>query len=184
VRNAIQVLLNAIDRDPSGVAVVRCPDLGLRDWLVQQVEGLAPTDAQPLRTDSVEVALGVPDRLALLIPGDERETVLELDASRDRILQEPERTQPIVLFLLRDGDGEAALRTEAPSLRSWVSGSDADPESLAQVDVPTERAAFERKHGLSPEAWLDRWRSGELLESGQNFRTAHDALLLEKREVP
>jgi hypothetical protein len=26
---------NAIDREPSGVAVILCPDFGLRDWIVE-----------------------------------------------------------------------------------------------------------------------------------------------------
>jgi hypothetical protein len=179
MRNAIQSMLNAIDREAGGVAIIRCPDYGLRDWLVEQVEGLVPTEAHALRATDVEAALGQPERLVLLIPQDEREAVLDLDASRDRIIEEPARTQPIVLFLLRDGDGERALAKEAPSLRSWISGSDADPEALAEINVPEERAAFEAEHGVKPEVWLARWRSGTLPESGASFRTAYDATLLE-----
>ena len=181
MRNAIQSLLNAVDRDPGGVAIVLCPDFGLRDWLVEQVESLVPEQAHALRVTDVESALAQPTRLVLLIPKDEREAVLDLDASRDRALQEPGRSQPIVLFLLRDGDGELALANEAPSLRSWIGGSDADPEKLAEIDVPKERAAFEAKHGVTPEAWLQRWRSGALPETASNFRTAHGAMLLEDR---
>src|SRR6187402_3360243 len=131
MRNAVQSMLNAVDREAGGVAMVLCPDFGLRDWLVEQVESLAPEAAHALRVSNVEAALAEPKRLVLLIPRDEREAVLDLDASRDRILQEPARSQPIVLFLLRAGDGERALANEAPSLRSWIGGSDADPESLA-----------------------------------------------------
>lgn len=181
MRNAIQSLLNAIDRDPGGVAIVLCPDFGLRDWLVEQVETLIPKDANAVRLTEVEAALAEPSRLVLLIPKDEREVVLDLDASRDRILQEPGRSQPIVLFLLRDGDGERSLANEAPSLRSWIGGSDADPEKLAEIDVLKERAAFETKHNLTPETWLTRWRSGALPETASNFRTAHEAMLLEER---
>lgn len=184
MRNAIQSLLNAIDRDPGGVAIVLCPDFGLRDWLVEQVETLIPEGTSALRVSEVEAALAEPTRLVLLIPKDEREAVLDLDASRDRILQEPGRTQPIVLFLLRDGDGERTLANDAPSLRSWVGGSDADPEKLAEIDVPKERAAFETKHGVTPEAWLAQWRSGALPQNGENYRTAYDALLIERREAP
>jgi hypothetical protein len=166
------------------VAVVLCPDFGLRDWLVEQVEGLIPGGASAVRVTQVEAALAEPSRLALLIPKDEREAVLELDASRDRILQEPGRSQPIVLFLLRDGDGEHTLAREAPSLRSWIGGSDADPEKLAEIDIPAQRAAFESKHSVTPEAWLAQWRSGLVPQNGENYRTAYDALLIERREVP
>lgn len=181
MRNAIESLLNAVDRDPGGVAIVLCPDFGLRDWLVEQVENLVPQQAHTLRVTDVEAALAEPKRLVLLVPKDERESVLDLDANRDRILQEPGRVQPIVLFLLRDGDGERALANEAPSLRSWVSGSDADPEKLAEIDPSKERAAFAAKYGMNPEAWLAQWRSGALPESALNFRTAHEAILLEDR---
>jgi hypothetical protein len=179
MRNAIESLLNAVGREAGGVAVVLCPDFGLREWLVEQVEGLVPDEARSLRVADVEAALAEPNRLALLIPNDEREAVLDLDASRDRLLNEPGRTQPIVLFLLRKGDGERALAIEAPSIRSWIAGSDTDPEKLAEIDVPKERASFEVRHLMTPEAWLLRWRSGALPETGDNFRTAHEAVLLE-----
>ncbi|WAS95052.1 hypothetical protein [Nannocystis punicea] len=183
MRNAIQSLLNAIDRDPGGVAVVLCPDFGLRDWLVEEVESLVSDGLNVVRVTDVEAALAEPTRLVLLIPGDEREVVLELDASRDRLLQEPVRTQPIVLFLLRDGDGERTLANEAPSLRSWIGGSDADPEELAEIDVPKERATFEAKHGLTPEEWLGQWREGALPQTGPNYRIAYDAMMIERREA-
>jgi hypothetical protein len=183
MRSAIQSLLNAIDRDPGGVAIVLCPDFGLRDWLVEEVETLIPEGANAVRVTGVEAALAEPSRLVLLIPKDEREAVLDLDGSRDRILQEPGRSQPIVLFLLRNGDGESTLANEAPSLRSWIGGSDVDPEKLAEIDILKERAAFETKHGVTPEAWLTRWRSGGLPESGENYRTAYDALLIERPEA-
>lgn len=181
MRNAIESMLNAVDRDPGGVAVVLCPDFGLREWLVEQLESLVPEEARSMRVSDVEAALGEPTRLVLLIPEDERVAVRDLDGSRDMILEAPGRSQPIVLFLLRDGDGERALASEAPSLRSWISGSDVDPEALAEVDVPKERAAFEAEHGMTPEAWLAQWRSAELPETGANFRSACDAMLIEDR---
>jgi len=180
MRSAIESLLNAVERDPGGVAIVLCPDFGLRDWLCEQVDGLMPDGVDTVRVGEVEAALAEPTRLVLLVPNNEREVVLDLDANRDRILQEPGRSQPIVLFLMRDGDGMHALAREAPSLRSWIGGSDADPERLAEISVPTERAAFEQKHGLKPEAWLAQWRCGSLPRSGQSYRTAYDALLIEK----
>jgi hypothetical protein len=182
MRNAIQSLLNAIDREAGGVAVVRCPDLGIRAWLVEQVESLFPDDVAALRVGDVEAALREPDRLVLLIPQEELNVVLDLDASRDRMLEGPARSQPIVLFLLRDGDGERALASEAPSLRSWISGSDVDPEALAEIDIVRERGGFEAVHRETPEVWLERWRTGTLDMTAANFRTAFDASLLEIAE--
>lgn len=179
MRDPIRALLNALDREGAGVSIVYCPDLGLRDWLVEQVEGLMPDDVRTIRVSTVEDALREPSRLALLIPQNEREVVLELDGSRDRILGDPPRTQPIVLFLLRDGDGQAALTSKAPSLRRWVSGSDADPEALAEIDVAKERQSFEARHHATPEVWLKQWRTGTLKMTAANFRTAFDASLIE-----
>lgn len=184
MRDAVTSMVNAIDRDDGGVAVILCPDYGLRDWLIDQVEGLIPDDVKSVRRTDVESALQETDALVLLIPDDEREAVLDLDGSRDRILGgDPRRTAPIVLFLLRDGDGERALALEAPSLRSWVSGSDTDPEALAEVDVEAGRQAFQEAHGEAPEAWLARWRSGALPMTAAHFRIAFDASLLDPQET-
>jgi hypothetical protein len=176
MRDPIRSLLNALDREGAGVSIVFCPDLGLRDWLVEQVEGLVPDDVPSIRVANVEAALQKPNRLALLIPQNEREVVLELDGSRDRILADPVRTQPIVLFLLRDGDGQRALALEVPSLRSWVSGSDADPEALAaapvRVDVCNERERFQERTGLPPEDWLREWRAERLTRDAENYAHA------------
>ena len=178
MRDPVQAMINAIERDKGGVAVVWCPDLGLRDWLVGEVESIASADAQPVRKDDVEPALAEPSRLILLIPQNEREVVLDLDASRDRLL-ETQRTQPIVLFLIRGGDGQRTLGAEAISLASWIGGSDADPDALAQVDPNAERVNFQHELGMTPEVWLDRWRSGSLPRTAENFRTAYRAMLLE-----
>jgi hypothetical protein len=184
MREPMQALIGALERDEGGIAVVWCPDLGLRDWLVGEVESVARPDARPFRTSSVEVAIAEPERMALLIPNNEREVVLDLEGSRDRLLNVDDgarpRTQPIVLFLLRDGDGQKCLATEAFSLESWIKGSDADPELLAEIDVPHEREAFVKSHGQSPEAWLRAWRAGELPQNTDNFQTSYRAFLLEE----
>ena len=39
--NPTQALISALERDLGGVAVVWCPDLGLREQLIDEVEGLA-----------------------------------------------------------------------------------------------------------------------------------------------
>lgn len=174
-------MLNAIDREAGGIAIIRYPDFGLLDWLVDQVKSLVPDDTSILQASTVDEALEAPDRLVLLVPSDEREAVLDLDASRDRVLRaDVRRSQPIVLFLLTDGQGSLALATSAPSLRSWVSGSDTDPDELATIDVAAERSRFETEHGATPEDWLSRWRAGEVPETGAHHRIAYHAAMLEQ----
>jgi len=181
MREPIQALLGAIERDEGGIAVVWCPDMGLREWLVGEVESLVPTATQPIRTSSVEEALTFPDRMVLLVPDNEEATVLDLDGCRDRLRDEDRpRTQPIVLFLLRHGDGARALAEQAISLSSWIGGSDADPEALAEIDVAAERARFEQETATTPEGWLSSWRAGRTQQTGESFAMAYRAMLLEK----
>lgn len=173
-------LAGAILRDEGGLAIVTCPDLDLRDWLVREVESLAPTDAHPFRTASVAEALREPHRMALLIPLDEAEVVRDLDACRDQALSPP-RTQPIVLFLLREGDGHRSLALEAPSAWSWAGGSDVDPEQLAELDIEAERARFAEEAGSTPEAWLRPWRAQQVPRTQENYARAFWAMTLEQR---
>lgn len=179
--DANQAILSAISRDEGGIAIVWCPmDLGLRDWLIAEVESLAPSAARPLRTESVEEAIANPDRLVLLVPTDEQIAVEDLDGSRDRIVNGRQlRTQPVVLFLFRGGAGLRAL-TRAPSLRSVTDGSDPDPEALSEIDVDAERARFEQDNGQSPEDWLAAWRQERIPRTAGSFATAYRALLLER----
>ena len=55
----------------------------------------------------------------------------------------------------------------------------ADPESLAEVDLKTERTAFETAHKATPEVWLARWRGGGVAHTGENLAVAYRAKLLE-----
>lgn len=181
MREVTETLLSALQRDEGGVAIVWCPDLGLRDWIVSEVESLASPSARPFRTASVEEAIAEPERLSLLIPNDEKATVLDLDGSRDRLRGESHgRSQPIVLFLLRGGDGQRALAEHAPSLSSWAGGSDVDPEELAQIDPAAEREEFLERTGATPEAWLVPWRAGATARDGETYALAYWAALLEK----
>lgn len=177
MKNPTQALLSAIERDLGGIAVVWCPDLGLRDWLIQEVEGLTPPDAHPVRTASVAEVIETPHRMILLVPQDERAVVEELDGCRDQLLAPP-RTQPVILFLLRDGDGRDAL-ARAPSLSNWVRGKDIDPDQIAEVDVTVERARFKVEVGRSVEDWLADWRAGRIRRDGTTFARAYWAELLE-----
>jgi hypothetical protein len=176
--NPTQAIISAIERDQGGVAVVWCPDLGLREWLVDEVAALADPDADPLRTASVDQAIAAPHRMVLLVPIDEQAIVDELDGRRDQLLV-PSRTQPVVLFLLRDGDGQLAL-AKAPSLSSWVRGSDVDPDAISEVDAPRERTRFQGETGKTVEDWLTSWRAGEIPRDGETLSRAYLAALLKK----
>lgn len=175
--NPTQALLSAIERDQGGVAVIWYPDLGLREWLVDEVAGLAELGAEPLRTDSVHEAIHTPHRMVLLVPIDERAAVDELEGSRDQLLAPP-RAQPVVVFLLRDGDGRVAL-ANAPGLSSWVRGSDVDPDRIAAVDVAADRVRFQAEVGRRVEDWLTDWRAGKIPRNGETFARAYWAALLE-----
>lgn len=179
MQNPVASIANAIERDGGdGIVVVYYPDLGVRDWLVNEVESIASAEVS-VRTGSVEEARRRPDALVLLLPANERAAVEELDGVRDQFL-EPKRAHPVVLFLLRDGDGARALR-EAPGLASWIRGSDPDPERLAEFDVDAERSAFEAEVGTSPEEWLARWRANEVPMGTHTLVLSYRASLLEKR---
>lgn len=177
--NPTQALISAIERDAGGVAVVWCPDLGLREWLINEVANLTAADAHPMRTASVSEAIQAPHRMVLLVPHDERAVVEDLEGCRDQLLADPPRTQPVVLFLLRNGDGSDAL-ARAPSLSSWVRGSDVDPDALAEVDVEADRSRFEAEVGRSVEDWIADWRAGRIPRDGTAFARAYWAKLLER----
>ena len=177
--NPTQALISAIERDRGGVAVIWCPDLGHREWLIDEVAGLASPGARPIRTASVDEAIETPDRMVLLVPNDEEAVIDEVECRRDQLLADPPRTQPVILFLLRDGDGRVAL-AKSPSLSSWIGRSDVDPDRIAEVDAPGERARFQAEVGESVEAWLARWRAGDIPRDGETFARAYWAALLEQ----
>ena len=176
MRDPIEALLGAIQRDAGGIALVWSPqDVGVRDWLVSQVLGLTQ-DRAPAVVETVDQALAFPDRLAVIVPRNEAEAVADLDASRERIRSvEAPRTQPIVLFLYRDGAGQRAL-ADAASLRSLTGGSDPDPEALSEapvaVDQAGERTRFEARMSRTPEVWLAEWRHGSLAQNAENYAVA------------
>lgn len=178
MRDPIRSLVRALEQEPGGVAIVWCPDLGLREWLVSEVESIVPPETESQRVATASEAILVRERVVLLVPDDERGTILELDARRGQI-GEPARTWPIVVFLLREGDGQRALAEEAVGLRSWVGGNVVDPEEIAEIDAEAERGRFEEETGHSPEDWLVRWRSGELPRTAVHLTRAYRAKLLE-----
>ena len=182
MRDPNQAIISAISRDDGGIAIIWCPlDAGVRDWLIAEVQSFCAPNTNPVQVATVDEAMNEPNRLVLLVPelSDERDVVLDLNGSRDRILNEDNpRTQPIVLFLFREGEGQRAL-AEAPSLVSISNGSTPDPEALAEVDVEEERAAFKAQTSQTPEAWLIEWRADGIPHTPKNFIHAYQAMLLE-----
>lgn len=68
MRDPIEAILGALDRDPGGIVIIWSPqDAGIRDWLVSQVRSLAAERA-PVEAHEVDEALQWPDRLVLLVP--------------------------------------------------------------------------------------------------------------------
>jgi hypothetical protein len=180
MREVNQALVGAMERDLGGLAIVFCRDLWMRERLVEDIESLAATAARSFRTSDVRAAIAAHDRLVLLIPENEREVVLDLDGAREETL-EPPRSQPIVLFLVREGDGSQTLATGAPSVWSWTSGNVVDPESLGEIDVEAERKRFHERTGQTPEEWLAQWRTGGTPHNALAYTLAYRAALLERR---
>jgi hypothetical protein len=178
-RDPVLAIVNALQRDVGGIVIIWCADLGLREWLVDEVESLVPRSGGPFRTRLVEDAIASPDEVALLVPdaGRDPDVVAELDGSRDRLR---DRTQPVIVFLLRDPVVLQAL-ARAPSLDSWVRGSEPDPEADAAIDVAAERDRFQREAHLTPEQWLAEWRSTPALRTASSYARAYWAMLLEGR---
>lgn len=178
-RDPANSIATALDQDPSSVVVVYYPDFGLRSWIrreVATIAGVALTDI--VDVDTADAAIKTHNKLVLLFPHDEAVAVAELDALRDRML-EPPRTHPVVLFLVRGGDGEQAL-TRAPHLASWVRGRDPDPDALAEVPHDKLFATFLEDAGSTPKEWLAKWGRGELEDGSRTRSLLHLARLLER----
>ena len=156
------------------LGLVLYPDLGALGDVIETVQLVAPESLRFIYTRDVEDAF---TRLAsplLLTPDDEVATVRTLDGRREALLS---REAPVILFLLKGGEGERALR-HAPGLASWLQGRAFDPEP-AVVELERERAAFEGLAGRTPRAFLAAWNQGELPDTLTNNLLYQRALLLE-----
>lgn len=170
-------LASALDRDASAFVVVYYPERITRESLLADVESLLPASVPHLRTASIDEALAHPEALVSLLPDDESAAVLTLDGMREHFLQPP-RQQPVVLFLLRGGQGEKTL-PHAPAFASWIRGQEVDPEKLAQIDVEQERGDFLARTGRTPQVWLASWRAGEMAATAETLALSYRAQLLE-----
>lgn len=77
--------------------------------------------------------------------------------------------------VLREGDGKILKgpHFDPPDLRSVL-----DLEFDRAAVHARERAAFEAKHGTTPEAWLEAWRKGVLRDDLENNMSLGEALVL------
>lgn len=154
--------------------VMHYGDFGLRDSLLDETQSLIVPGADIARTECIDDLFTRLDTVLLFTPADEAAAVFELDGRRDALLA---RTAPAVLFLLRGGSGDDALR-HAPGLASWVRQHMLDPERVAAIDPAAERAAFEAATGHTPEAWLERHGSEDCPRETQHTARLFRALLL------
>ena len=161
----------------SPISCVYYADLVGREDTAELLEAFAQDSHVVRRTARVDDAFdeACAKTALLLLPDDERDAVLELDGRREALA---ERQAPVVLFLLRDGQGARAL-AEAPGLAGWLRGRDVDPERLDAMDLEAESASFEKDTGRTAAAWLSAWRAGELTDTLGNNLTLQRALLLE-----
>ena len=167
-----------IRRAESPVAVIFYQSPSAREELLELATILAPPERQHRRSLNVEDAFSDEETILFLTPEDEQDAVLALDGRREALRN---RTAPVVLFLMSGGDGEKRLREDAAGLESWLRGMVYDPERRASFDIEGERARFEEKTGLSPEAWLIGWRGGSIADTTENNFLSHHAALLEQR---
>ncbi len=171
-RTSTSSLLHAVaGADP--LAIVIYPDSEERAHLIDEVRELRGGAWRVM--EDPHALFGSADEPIFLLPADEGACVRLLERRREMLI---DREGPIVLFLLRGGTGQDALR-ESPALKSWVLGKESDPLALEEIDVDDARAAFEEGTGMTPEAWLRAWRSGAIPETTEAHAWAHDALLIE-----
>jgi hypothetical protein len=155
--------------------VVFYSSLAAREEVLETVRLVAPEEWQFVETASVEDAFSHPGAPLLLTPEDEAAAVETLDGRRDALV---DRTAPAILFLLKGGSGERALRG-APGLASWLRNQEFDPEP-PDMDLQAERARFETLVGQPLEGWLNAWRRGKIPDTLENNLRYQRALLLEE----
>jgi hypothetical protein len=173
VSGSTATLWRQLHEDGSPLSLVLYSSPAALDDVIETVRLVAPPDWTLVRTRDVEDAFARPDVPLLLTPEHEAAAVLTLDGRREALLP---RAMPAILFLLKDGSGEQALR-RAPGLASWLQGREFDPEP-ATLDVAEERVRFAEVAGRSPDEWLQAWGRGDIPDTLDNSLLYQRALLL------
>ena len=161
-------------RSGAPVCVILYSSLAALEEVFETVSLVAPPEWRLQRTQDVEDAFRLSDTPLLLAVENEAAAIDALDGRRDQL---SDRSVPVILFLLKGGSGEGALR-DAPGLASWTRGQAFDPEP-EEIDVDEERTRFSEVTGLLPEAWLAAWRRGDIPDTLENNFLRQRALLLE-----
>jgi hypothetical protein len=157
-----EALAAAIERGRNGITVVWWPTPEIRDWLVEEVRSITPGEVVTVQT--VTEAAAYPDYLVALVPDDEDNLIGALMTPRMR-------TQPLVVFLQRDG-------ISAAQLPQRLQANAVDPDRLSEIDIDAERVRFCAEAGELPEQWLSRWAAGQIERNGVNYTRSYLAALL------
>jgi len=157
----------------SPVCLVLYSSIGTLDDTIETVRLVAPSLWRPTRTTDVEDAFRKQDEPLLLTPDDEVAAIMTLDGRREALI---ERAAPVIMFLLKGGSGEQALR-RAPNLAGWLRDAIFDPEP-GELDVEQEQCRFAEVTGRSPRQWLDAWQRGDIPDTLDNNVIYQRALLL------
>lgn len=161
-------------RSDSPLCVVLYSDLAELEEVIETVMLVAPIDWHMERSRDLEDAFRKPDTPLLLTVEHEAAAIEVLDGRRDQLT---DRSAPAVLFLLKGGSAETALRY-APGLAGWLRGQAFDPEP-DEIDEDLERERFRGETGQLPEEWLAAWRHGDIPDTLENNFIYQRALLLE-----
>lgn len=169
-------LWNALHGGATPIVLVYFPDWGAREATAAAVASFAAPGWEVQRVRTVEAALDHRGGLVLLLPDDEVSAVDALDGLRDAF---QDWEVPLVLFLMRAGDGARRLAGSV-SLAGWIRGNDVDPDEAAALDPEAERAAFEAQTGETVEEHLRRVRAGEVPGGAAAVARRFRAMLLER----
>lgn len=167
----------ALLHQKSPVGLVLYSSIGTLNDTIETVQLVAPSSWQPTRTTDVEDAFRKQDEPLLLTPDDEVAAIMTLDGRREALV---DRTEPVILFILKGGGAEQALRW-APNLAGWLRDAVFDPEP-AEIDLEQEQLRFAEETGRSPQQWLDAWRRGEIADTLDNNIIYQRAMLLGEDE--
>lgn len=150
--------------------------------LLEQLPLLLDQDVAWRQTSEVSDLFDHPEEVVLLCPDDEAAALRALSGQRELLV---DRTQPVVLFLLRGGSAQSHLAdTDMAGLSSWLQGSIVDIHALETPDVVTGEQDFIALAGQAPADWLRAWREGRLDDTLDNQLLYHRAALLSPAPIP
>lgn len=128
------------------------------------------------QTAQVAEVFAAPNTVILLCPDNEEEALRALSGQRELLV---DRSQPVVLFLLRGGSAQQLFSDAAMAgLSSWLQGSILDIHALETPNPAAGSDEFAALTGQTPADWLRAWLHGALEDSLDNQLLYHRAVLL------